>query len=84
MLVTEQDKHNLSEEKYKAQLKEDQQAYRESSTNVRMDEMELARLLENGPQAKTTASSSSSTAGFVRDLSEVTGSNEEASSKKRR
>ena len=47
-----------------------------------MDERELARLLENGPQANTT--SSSSTAGTVRNLSEASGSNQEPSSKKRK
>ena len=41
MLVTEQDKHNFSEEEYTAQMKRDEQGYGESSTNVHSDEKRI-------------------------------------------
>lgn len=79
--VTEADKATLTEEEYTATMEEDKKALYESTRNVHSDERMLEKLLNNGPQDNTEASSS--TAGTARNISEVSGSNEEGPSKKK-
>ena len=62
-------------------MKEDKDAYRQSSTNVRLDEIELANLEAYGPKAYLAATSS--TTGVVRNISEVSEIENQGSSQKR-
>jgi hypothetical protein len=74
MLCTQNDIDKLPKKVYEAQLKENTDAFEQSSTNVRMDEIELARLEAKGPQPSLAANhstASSSTTGMVRNISEL-------------
>ena len=71
---------SLGEEEYSRQMREDTQAFYESARNVASDERYIDTLLNGGQGANTAASSS--TAGTTRNISDVSGSNEQGPSKK--
>lgn len=80
MEFIEQEKHLVANDEY---LKEKNDTLADkvaSERNLRSEERMLNNLLNKGPQPFT--STQASTAGTVRDISEVSGSNEQGPSKR--
>lgn len=73
----EENKHTMSQDKYLAQKAEDEEFLRLSTRNMLQEERMLKRLYELGHTV-----TSSSTAGTTRNISEVSGSNEQGPSKR--
>jgi hypothetical protein len=73
----EETKHTMSQDKYLAQKADDEDALKLSTRNMLQEERMLKRLHEQGNTV-----TSSSTIGTTRNISEVSGSNEQGPSKR--
>ena len=76
----EEDKHTVTNEKYLADKARTLAEINDSDRNYHQEKRMLDYLLRHGP--KTDASTEASAAGTVRNISEVSGSNEQGPSKK--
>jgi len=76
----EEEKHTMTKEQYLAEKTSIEEEIRLSYRNLRQEERMINHLLAKGGQANT--STEGSTAGTVRNISEVSGSNEQGPSKK--
>jgi hypothetical protein len=76
----EEDKHTMTNEEYLTEKAKTVGEIGQSDRNFRQEERMLDYLLRHGP--KTDASTEASAAGTVRNISEVSGSNEQGPSKK--
>ena len=81
MEYIEQDKQGMTNAKYLAEKTSTEADKLLSERNLRQEERMMDLLLNRGPQANT--STGASTAGTVRDISEVSGSNEQGPSTKK-
>jgi hypothetical protein len=73
----EENKHTMSQDSYLAQKAEDEEFLKLSIRNMRQEERMLKLLQEQGHTV-----TSSSTTGTTRNISEVSGSNEQGPSKR--
>lgn len=76
----EEEKHTMTKEQYLAEKTSIETERSISNRNWRQEERMMNHLLAKGPQANT--STEASTAGTVRNISEVSGSNEQGPSKR--
>ena len=76
----EEEKHTMTKEQYLTEKTDIETERRISHRNWKQEERMMNNLLAKGPQAST--STEASTAGTVRNISEVSGSNEQGPSKR--